>query len=146
MGKFTIVDDGPFDVYCPKCGSQEWDRITDRVAPGESFQRCGRCDNEWHSDKKAGMPCVAPPHDIPMMEAPSYYCRKCSYSGPVQVGHQRPNGTGVCGYIAQPSTAPKQPKCSRCNGERTIDQTGYGEYRPCPECNPESPYYEYPLP
>ncbi len=39
---------------------------------------------------------------------------------------------------------PKPPKCPRCLGEKVIDQTGYGEYRPCPECNPESPYYEPP--
>lgn len=31
----------------------------------------------------------------------TYYCKKCGYRGPSQVSHQRPNGTGECGYIAQ---------------------------------------------
>jgi hypothetical protein len=39
---------------------------------------------------------------------------------------------------------PKPPKCSLCRGEGTIDQTGYGEWRPCPECNPASEWYVYP--
>jgi predicted RNA-binding Zn-ribbon protein involved in translation (DUF1610 family) len=29
-----------------------------------------------------------------------YRCIKCGYKGPEQVNHQRPNGTGECGYIA----------------------------------------------
>lgn len=35
------------DNLCPKCGTEEWDRITDRTAPGAAFNRCNRCDNEW---------------------------------------------------------------------------------------------------
>lgn len=34
---------------CPKCGTDEWDRITNRVAPGEVFNRCARCGNEWEA-------------------------------------------------------------------------------------------------
>jgi hypothetical protein len=38
----------------------------------------------------------------PPIEAgePTYFCNKCGYGGSVQVGHQRPNGTGECGYMA----------------------------------------------
>lgn len=32
--------------------------------------------------------------------APHYWCKKCGYRGMDQVVHQRPNGTGECGYIA----------------------------------------------
>jgi len=32
---------------CPHCGSEEWDRITNRVSPGEAFNRCNRCEREW---------------------------------------------------------------------------------------------------
>lgn len=31
---------------------------------------------------------------------PHYRCKKCGYSGPEQINHQRPNGSGECGYIA----------------------------------------------
>lgn len=30
---------------------------------------------------------------------PRYLCNKCGYTGPVQSGHQRPNGTGECDYM-----------------------------------------------
>jgi hypothetical protein len=36
-----------------------------------------------------------------MLAAPRYWCNKCGYRGPEQVNHQRPNGTGECGYIAR---------------------------------------------
>lgn len=35
------------DKLCPHCGSEEWDRITDRTSPGASFNRCNRCEREW---------------------------------------------------------------------------------------------------
>lgn len=42
------------DTLCPKCGSEEWDRITDRTSPGASFNRCNRCENEWMPTAPAG--------------------------------------------------------------------------------------------
>jgi hypothetical protein len=39
----------PMQDECPKCGTDEWDRITNRVAPGEVFNRCARCGNEWEA-------------------------------------------------------------------------------------------------
>lgn len=40
--------------------------------------------------------------------SPRYFCNKCGYGGPVQTGHQRPNGTGECDYMAalKPSSPP----------------------------------------
>jgi hypothetical protein len=38
------------DKLCPKCGSEEWDRITDRASPGAAFNRCNRCENEWEPE------------------------------------------------------------------------------------------------
>lgn len=35
------------DKLCPQCGTEEWDRITNRVSPGEVFNRCCRCDHQW---------------------------------------------------------------------------------------------------
>lgn len=35
------------DKLCPRCGSEEWDRITDRTSPGATTNRCNRCENEW---------------------------------------------------------------------------------------------------
>lgn len=34
----------------------------------------------------------------------AFFCNRCGYSGPVQTGHQRPNGTGECNYMAVPVT------------------------------------------
>lgn len=51
----------------------------------------------------AANPSVAPSND------PTYFCNKCGYFGPVQVFHQRPNGSGKCDYMASltgPSPAP----------------------------------------
>jgi predicted RNA-binding Zn-ribbon protein involved in translation (DUF1610 family) len=39
-------------------------------------------------------------HGMAAPQEARYLCIKCGYSGPLQVGHQRPNGTGECGYIA----------------------------------------------
>lgn len=36
----------------------------------------------------------------PTPTAPRFLCNKCGYSGPVQVRHQRPNGSGECDYMA----------------------------------------------
>jgi len=46
MNKGECKHDVP-EVVCPACGSEEWDRITNRVAPGEAFNRCNSCENEW---------------------------------------------------------------------------------------------------
>lgn len=46
MDKGECKHDLP-EVVCPSCGSEEWDRITNRVAPGEAFNRCNQCGNEW---------------------------------------------------------------------------------------------------
>lgn len=35
------------DKLCPRCGTEEWDRITNRTSPGAAFNRCNRCENEW---------------------------------------------------------------------------------------------------
>jgi hypothetical protein len=43
-------------------------------------------------------------------KVPSYFCNKCGYSGPVQVDHQRPNGTGECGYMARQLAATTEAK------------------------------------
>jgi formate dehydrogenase maturation protein FdhE len=53
------------DNLCPRCGSEEWDRITDRTAPGASFNRCNRCENEWA------------PVDSPTANIPFEPCGKC---------------------------------------------------------------------
>lgn len=37
-----------------------------------------------------------------------FFCNKCGYFGPVQVFHQRPNGTGKCDYMASPMTPPER--------------------------------------
>lgn len=34
-----------------------------------------------------------------------FYCNKCGYFGPVQVFHERPNGSGKCDYMAVPMKA-----------------------------------------
>lgn len=46
LNLLAIADGVEIDL-CPKCGTDEWDRITNRVAPGEVFNRCARCGNEW---------------------------------------------------------------------------------------------------
>jgi hypothetical protein len=39
------------DSLCPQCGSEEWDRITDRSRVGpDSFNRCHRCGTEWEAE------------------------------------------------------------------------------------------------
>lgn len=49
-----------------------------------------------------GLPCDGcKGSGVNAQEAPSYWCNKCGYRGPEQISHQRPNGTGECGYIAR---------------------------------------------
>lgn len=43
----ALTPSGPAPETCPHCGSEEWDRVTDRTAPGASVNRCNRCEREW---------------------------------------------------------------------------------------------------
>jgi hypothetical protein len=68
----------------------------------------------------AANPRVAPSND------PTYFCNKCGYFGPVQVFHQRPNGSGKCDYMAslmEPSPAPC-PSDVTSAGDAKEDQRG----------------------
>lgn len=51
-------------------------------------------------DGSAYMPVRRRTAGVMASQAPSYRCVKCGYVGPQQIGHQRPNGKGECGYIA----------------------------------------------
>ena len=42
-----------------------------------------------------------------MNTPPEYWCNKCGYLGPNQT-HDRPNGTGQCGYLGSPT---KDERC-----------------------------------
>jgi hypothetical protein len=48
-----------------------------------------------------------------------FFCNKCGYFGPVEVFHERPNGSGKCDYMAVPMKAKVSPpgwSCSRDPG------------------------------
>jgi DnaJ-class molecular chaperone len=49
-----------------------------------------------------GLPCdECKGSGVNVLKAQPYWCNKCGYRGTEQIGHQRPNGTGECGYIAR---------------------------------------------
>lgn len=53
------------------------------------------------------------------------FCNKCGYFGPDEL-HQRPNGTGQCGYLSSPCAAPSQ---AAEKGEPTFDQWWNGYFQ-----------------
>lgn len=69
--------------------------------------------------------CAAP---LAAQKAPAErYCNKCGYFGPDEL-HQRPNGTGECGYLSTPRTpqpaAPVQPSTKVGREGLTDDEAG----------------------
>lgn len=83
---------------------------------------------------------------------PRYYCNKCGYAGPVCVGHQRPNRTGECHYMAV-LLEPQQelPDAIRVRegwvpGDLTAEQESFctrnccwsGHHKDCPRYDPPS--------
>jgi hypothetical protein len=98
----------------------------------------GQCKANAH-----GNPSECPARGVRVLEACPGIDKCHTRKAPLGDGRAcSPKCYGAHGVTEAP--APKPPKCSRCMGEGTIDQTGYGEYRPCPDCNPASPYYEPP--
>jgi hypothetical protein len=85
------------------------------VSPSDGKTQAGDAPSE-----AAANPRVAPSND------PTYFCNKCGYFGPVQVFHQRPNGSGKCDYMAslmEPSPAPC-PSDVTSAGDAKEDQRG----------------------
>jgi hypothetical protein len=72
------------------------DKACADVRPG----RCTPCPNKKAA---AGVGAVDP--------AQEFFCNKCGYFGPVEVFHERPNGSGKCDYMASPMKAAER----RCN-------------------------------
>jgi hypothetical protein len=62
--------------------------------------------------------------------AEHFFCNKCGYSGPTQFPHQRPNGTGECGYMAV-LVPPSPPGQCKHLGECTDQRACFG---PTPGC------------
>lgn len=69
----------------------------------------------------------------PAPKAAERFCNKCGYFGPDQL-HQRPNGSGECGYLSMPTRAatpaPEAPpykscrmddgRCGICGGDWSV--------------------------
>jgi hypothetical protein len=71
--------------------------------------------------RRLSAPAVEP---VAVMEVPQRFCNKCGYFGPNEL-HQRPNGTGECGYLSCPVPAsPAEQAATQAETPKAIGFSG----------------------